>query len=321
MTIKSAADPRGIKNTDAEMRDAVVNDENKFTGADIGSIKTYTDKIDDATDGLTAIKAEVEGLAGAAMRGTNSALLAADYTGPDNAGITAIEAKTDNLPTDPADQSLLNALIAAPTSSLIEAWQDEAGLDPLVWTWTDPATGIPWTRYTAPRLYYTVTLDANETARLRSNQRWEARPDQWGSNSIHKRLVVEFELLLASIWNIDNSLFFLGLTIDGVAASRASEGIMGWGLSEDALQSITDNIGTETTNTGFGETLTDWNKLRMEIYEGHVKFYINEVEVADHTTNLADRPKFLNFFIDTDAGGFATFYIGVIRIWHETVTR
>ena len=38
-------------------------------------------------------------------------LLAANYTAPDNAGIAAIKAKTDNLPADPADQSALADLI------------------------------------------------------------------------------------------------------------------------------------------------------------------------------------------------------------------
>ncbi len=39
-------------------------------------------------------------------------------TAPDNAGIAAIKARTDNLPSDPADESLLEAAIAAATSSL-----------------------------------------------------------------------------------------------------------------------------------------------------------------------------------------------------------
>ena len=38
-------------------------------------------------------------------------LLAANYTAPDNAGVAAIKAKTDNLPSDPADQSELVTLI------------------------------------------------------------------------------------------------------------------------------------------------------------------------------------------------------------------
>ncbi len=46
----------------------------------ISDIEAYVDKIDDATDGLTAIKAEVEGLAGEAMRVTDSAALASVCT-------------------------------------------------------------------------------------------------------------------------------------------------------------------------------------------------------------------------------------------------
>jgi hypothetical protein len=49
-------------------------------------------------------------------------LLAANYTAPDNAGIAAIKAKTDNLPSDPADQSELATLISAiPTTPLLAA--------------------------------------------------------------------------------------------------------------------------------------------------------------------------------------------------------
>ena len=58
----------------------ILSDSVAFAGADIAAIKGYTDLIDDATNGLAAIKAEVEGLAGAAMRGTDNAALAASWT-------------------------------------------------------------------------------------------------------------------------------------------------------------------------------------------------------------------------------------------------
>lgn len=48
--------------------------------ADVDTLKTYCDILDDAGNGLAAIKAEVEGLAGAAMRGTDGAALAASWT-------------------------------------------------------------------------------------------------------------------------------------------------------------------------------------------------------------------------------------------------
>lgn len=65
----------------------------------IDAITGYVDLIDDATNGLAAIKAEVEGLGGEAMRGTNSAALASAWTAAratylDNlsAGAAALEA-------------------------------------------------------------------------------------------------------------------------------------------------------------------------------------------------------------------------------------
>jgi hypothetical protein len=48
-------------------------------------------------------------------------MLAASYTAPDNASVTAIKAKTDNLPSDPADQSAVEAAITAATGPLATA--------------------------------------------------------------------------------------------------------------------------------------------------------------------------------------------------------
>lgn len=60
-----------------------IRTEMEGAGTKLLAIEGYTDKIDDATNGLTAIKAEVEGLAGAAMRGTDGA----NTTVPDAAGV------------------------------------------------------------------------------------------------------------------------------------------------------------------------------------------------------------------------------------------
>lgn len=95
----------------------------------------------------------------------------------------------------------------------------------------------------------------------------------------------------------------------------------GWGINTDVLESITDDGISETTNTTFGETLTNWNKLKIEVYSGHVKFYINEVMKADHTTNLPDFPMYINFHVDTVAGGAATIELGVVRAWTEDIAR
>jgi hypothetical protein len=70
--------------------------------ADKDAIIVYVDKIDDATNGLTAIKAEVEGLAGAAMRGTDNAALASVCTETRLAELDAANLITDvaNVKTD-----------------------------------------------------------------------------------------------------------------------------------------------------------------------------------------------------------------------------
>lgn len=215
----------------------------------------------------------------------------------------------------------LTDMLARPSIHLYEGWQDEAGIDATVWTVTDPATGAAWARgASGAYLRATSAPNANETARLRSNQRWIAAPDIYGTNTVLRKLVLEFEMKLTGVANLDETLTFIGLT-PAVGNDRSSNNIIGWGINTDALESITDDAGVETTNTGFGETLTNWNKLKIEIYSGHVKFYINEVEVADHTTNLPDLPMYLNFFIDTAAGGAATIELGVIRAWTEDIAR
>lgn len=53
-----------------------------------------------------------------AERGTDAGMLAASYTAPDNASITAIKAKTDNLPTDPADASDIASSFSTVNSTL-----------------------------------------------------------------------------------------------------------------------------------------------------------------------------------------------------------
>jgi len=208
-----------------------------------------------------------------------------------------------------------------PSIHLYDGWQDEAAIDLTIWTPTNPATGAAWSRgASGAYLRATSSPNANETARLRSNQRWVAAPDTYGTNTVLRKLVLEFELKLTNVANLDESLTLIGLT-PAVGDNRASNDIIGWGINTDVLESITDDAGVETTNTGFLETLANWNKLKIEVYSGHVKFYINESQVADHATNLPDLPMYLNFFIDTDAGGAATIELGVIRVWTEDIAR
>jgi len=129
-----------------------------------------------------------------------------------------------------------------------------------------------------------------------------------------------FEIKLANVGNIDNSLSFFDLT-RAIGDGRTSGNIIGWALTRDALQSVTDDSGTETTNRGSSESPTNWNKLRIGDSKGHVRLFINETEVADHTTTPRDFPFYLNFFGDTEAPGATTTGLGIIRCWTEDIAR
>lgn len=223
------------------------------------------------------------------------------------------------LSTEEGGISAAISMLARPRVSLLETWQDELGIDFTVWTTTNPATGAAWSRgAVGAYLRATSVPVANEIARLRSVQRWVAAPDVYGVNTILRRLVFEFEMRLANLANLDNTQCLFGLT-QGVADVRATPNIIGWALvgAGNALQTVTDDAGVETVNTGFGETLTNWNKFRIDVLGATVRFYLNEALVATHITNLPDFPFYLNFFVDTNAGGAATPEIGIVRVWTE----
>jgi hypothetical protein len=212
-------------------------------------------------------------------------------------------------------------LTAAPSINFYEGWQDETGIDPLVWTVTDPATGGAWARgAVGAYLMAVVSPNANENGRLRSNQRWVCVPTVYDTNQILRRFTLEFESYLQLVANVDNTNFFMGLT-NAVGATRASNNIIGFGMVGDALQTITDDGGAETVNMGFGETMTDLNKFKIDIYRDSVDFYLNEALIARHITNLPNAPMYLNFYYPTEAGGPSILSLGVIRAWTGDIAR
>ncbi|MCK5235926.1 MAG: hypothetical protein KAR06_02985 [Deltaproteobacteria bacterium] len=220
----------------------------------------------------------------------------------------------------------LKGLIAAsnvgiePTESLLETWQSLI-IDPDIWTVTNPATGAAWNPTVAGAFIYNLTTpNANEFARLVGDFLWQLHSITPNLNLVVKKTIIEFPLIIGVPANVDNTLTLFGWTPD-VGNDRSSNNIIGFGLVADALQTITDLAGAETVNTGFGETLTNHNKLRIEVYEGNVDFYLNEVLIATHVTNIPNVPSYPNFFIDLEAGGACALSIGIIKIWYEMAER
>lgn len=209
-----------------------------------------------------------------------------------------------------------------PNISMLETWKDVAGIDPTIWSVTNPATGTAWTRGSgtgnmAGGLRAMTAPAANETARLLSVQQWTCAPNLFGTNWMVKQLILEFEMAITvGLANLDNTNTFFGMSLGGIA-TRATNNSLGFALvgAGNDLQTYTDDAGAETVNTGFGEDLTQRNLFKIHAYAGHIKFYLNGTEIADHAANLPDGPMFLQFYLDTGAVGACTYQLGPVRAY------
>jgi len=221
-----------------------------------------------------------------------------------------------------AIETMKAAYLGLPSPMLIEDWADPAvGISGARWTPTNPATGLAWAAATSGAFIYASSVpNLNEICRLRSNQLWRAHVVAIEPQIIPKKLIFEFEMLLGNVVNMDNTLCFFGLT-PGIASLRTTNGIAGFALAADVLQTVTDLAGAETVNTAFGETLAQHNLFRMEVSDTIVDFYLNGVGLARHITNLPDGPFYLNWYVDTEAGGAATIALGWIRAYYDTIAR
>jgi hypothetical protein len=214
----------------------------------------------------------------------------------------------------------VNMLTEAPIPSIAEVWQSELGMPEAYFEWTHPATGTPWTVQTSGiyrEIYVAPAL--SENARLNGKRLWLIAPDTYGSNMVYRKVFVEYVIRLTSLANFDNTGTIIGLT-PIKTDTRASNNVIGFVLLADVLQALTDLAGAETV-TACPTVLTNVNKLKIEIYSGHVKFYVNEVQVADHITNLPDLPMYRNIYILNEAGGATGFELMENRIWAETIVR
>lgn len=218
---------------------------------------------------------------------------------------------------------------ARPELNLYEGWQDELGIDFTLWTVTNPATGAAWARgagagVLAGMLRASSAPNANEVARLVGNQRWQIAPNLTGTNTILQVTEMEFELAIANLANLDNTITFMGFT-PNQADTRVSNNIVGLAIvgAGNALQTVTDLAGVETVNTGFGENLANLNKLKVTVATIAgvitVQFWLNGTLIASHITNLPDLPMYPNFYFDTTALGACTPQIGIVRIWTEDI--
>jgi hypothetical protein len=281
---------------------------------------------------LEAIHADVTGLNGSAMAGTNSAALASvvgalndaaaagEVTTADTlvqyvkqliniligtAGIVAFPAEA--LPADAvsvaevlryiADSSIRNqnmgglvtAIVGQGPVAVNEQWHhttiDTTNLWSISLSGTGGTTnqasieGLVVARLNCPAVGDDASLGC---------QRYVPNPKaSTAVRHVTQKTVLEFEMLFGTVANVDNALFIVMLGTSNFNPSRADNNTMGFIMVSDALNALTDSGGSETlTVIGSPPTLTEMNKYRIEVTNGQVEFFVNEVSRATHTANI-----------------------------------
>lgn len=222
-------------------------------------------------------------------------------------------------------QHILIGIIHGGGNALKEGWQDPTppGHDTNIWKAVVTGTGgVARDLTEAPHQKQVLTGPANaDTARLHSVHRWTCGPTVWGANLAYKRFLFGWEVKFATVASIENTAFFMGL-MPTTVATRATDELIGFVLTADVLNSLTDDGGTETVNAVAAPVLTDWHFYAIEVYAGGVVFYIDGAAVAQHTTNLPDQAFYLTWYLPQEAaanGG--ELHIGACGCYYEFVVR
>ena len=164
-----------------------------------------------------------------------------------------------------------------------------------------------------------IAVPASDTARLRTTYNFRATPSKFSSTSntsMVRGIFAEWEAKFTNVANINNSTFFMGFS-ESTSGLRTTADIIGFGLSSDAIQTVTDSSGTETTNLPSAITLTNRNLYKMAITENQVEFWINGNSVATHTTNLPDIMPHFMIYNASEAGGTSTVDLGFCRVFYR----
>ena len=126
----------------------------------------------------------------------------------------------------------------------------------------------------------------------------------------------EWEPKFTNVANVNYSTFFMGFS-ESTSGLRTTTDIIGFGLVGDAIQTVTDGSGTETTNLPSSITLTNRNLYKMAITENQVEFWINGNSVATHTTNLPDIMPHFMIYNASESGGASTVDLGFCRVFYR----
>lgn len=118
-TATQAAAAAALNAYDPPTRAELTSDIGVVTGAIAGLNNLSTAQVNSEVDTALADVGLTQTVTGRIDAAISSRLATAGYTAPDNASIGLIKARTDNLPSDPADQSAVEAAITAAQSAIL----------------------------------------------------------------------------------------------------------------------------------------------------------------------------------------------------------
>lgn len=187
-----------------------------------------------------------------------------------------------------------------------ETWQDPIppGIDAGLWTRVVTGTGaIAQDLTEIPYHKILMTGPTNGgTARIYSNHRWTVAPRLWGANHIYKRFLFMWEAKIATVASVNNPTFFMGLA-STIAATRATDDMIGFILTADAINTFTDDGGAETiTVPAVAPAVANWHLYGIEVYPGGIAFYIDGALAAAHIVNMPDIAFYLTWYFPQEAG-------------------
>lgn len=202
-----------------------------------------------------------------------------------------------------------------PLVCLAERWVGER-IDNRKWIITDPATGTAWTvDVNSGRLAAEVVLNASETARMSSKQRWNVAPDKLElGSSIKKSFFWEAEIKLVDVANIDNAEFMIGLCDANNTKRSTVNDFIGFGLSDSEWSTLVIEDGGPPLETAYPSyTPTDYNKLSYLIINGNVLFWINGTYLETVDISAIAGPLYFVYYIENNVGGASTYYMSELN--------
>ena len=225
MRVALQSDPNYI------IRDAILNDATRFAGADISAIKAYVDEVEsllkDATYGLSALKTEID---------TNETK------------IDAVKAKTDNLPSDPADESELEARLGRKVSCMTW-WSD---IDDVINLTTDG-----------------VDIDLPNVVVA----------------GIPSGATLVSAVVILKVRAIENKSSSGTNAINGAQSIRVKKSTGAWGVDDVAAIDLVDNQWSVATSTReFGDVQVGDNDVKSEV-DGNATYNLRfENPIVDYAT-------------------------------------